>query len=386
MKHLVTLAVMLVGLTGCQLIINHNEFSPQSDASADSPPDSPPDTLPPGSDQVRSPSSAGAVIVSARIQRSGGVVADGNWVTAGTPIPNGDAVEYPLSYPGVFADIPSCICTSLDDNFHGCRMQDMSKDSGRVDVWSNIDPNRDVNILCVGPPVVPAPGLVVGPTSTTRLLASIRIEVSEDSPALLRFEDGDWIGSVEESKAAMGLWELVPNAVFDAPPRCACTWTGSRFDTCKLEHPPNNADGVPVSTPHVVAGPPTITAIGADVLCLAPAKTDRGTRSVISSRPTGVTLATATVRANNTVLRQDGAWLDEASLAGDPTHSLAWKSGVFREGSVPKCLCSAATGSSASCRVGSAPNISGLNLEVDDLSGGINSNYTIFCIGESFDP
>ncbi len=375
--------VLIVGLAGCQIIINHNNFDPLEDAGGL---DVAPDSLPPGSDQVRSPSPTGAVIVSALIKRSGGVVADGNWVTAGAPNPVGDAVEYPLSWPGVFADIPSCVCTSLDDNFHGCRVQDMSKDSGRVDVWSNIDPDRDVNLLCVGPPSIAALNRVVGPTSTTLLLDSIRIDVSENSPSMLRFEDGDWIASVDESLSTMGVWELVPQPVFDAPPRCVCTWTGSRFDTCKLERPAMTAHGVPVSTPHVVSPPPTITAVGADVLCLAPATTDRGTRDVISSRPNGMTLATATIRANNTVLRQDGSWVDETKLGGDPTHSFVWKSNVFRQGSVPKCLCSAATGSSASCRVSSAPNGEGLNVEVDDLTGGINSNYTIFCIGESFEP
>lgn len=357
--------VVAVWLTGCQLIINHNDFAPMADASSDTPDsslDGPP--LPPST--VRSPAPNGVVVAAATVAADA-TTAD-LWLIA-THLNEGATFRrYQLDFPQVFSatDVPRCVCSTHGGGFLACQISAQTPTSAIVEVWTPADPAtaQGFGVVCVGDPVSAVPEIAISPVDTSYTLASLRMTTDGDVVA----EDGDWIGVPDESQAGMGLWSLpLTNGI--SSPRCTCSWTGTAFDVCKLNSLPAPT-GIDLATTHL-----PVEASAADVVCAdTTAATDR---RVVSPRAGGVTIASASIRQGQ--LRQDGVWI--TNVVGTVTRTLTFAPDLFS--APPRCTCASLTDAFLSCIVTTAPSETSVTIDSHQFNGvSTASDVAVICVGE----
>ena len=367
MKRLLVITTSIV-LAGCQLIINHNEFSssPDGTPSPDASPDAP---LVPST--VTSSSTTGVVVAAAQFDFTGNT-AD-TWLT-GTKLPNGTGPgtmtrPFQLSFPGIFddSDAPSCVCSTYGGGFHACQISAQTTSTLTIDIWSNfgsIDTDVEgLGVMCVGKAPSDVGSIAIAPPSTSYRLASARVAANGDVSG----EDGDWVGTTDTTSAAIGLLRL-PLTELSAP-RCICTWTGGPFDVCKFDDPPSTQ--LAVATTH---GPGDFVA--ADFACV---DDDQHTdRRVTTPRSDGMKLTSATIRIDGDRTREDGVWI--ADVDGTVDHTVTFANRVFTE--APRCICSSLTDQSLSCIATIGPDSASVKIDSHRFDGGSTaSDVSLICMG-----
>lgn len=370
--------LLMLGLTSCQIIINHNTFEPASDA-ATPPNDTAPDTeQPPPANAVRSTSGQGVQVVFAQIDGNGDVLDDGGWLLSS--VPTNDTANKVFHHAMTFRPFttaPNCACTSGGGNNHGCFFSNVGTSSATVSVFdltSGIT-SRPVSVMCVGPTADTRPDLATNPSSGSIVLAQSRIDRATGGQM---FEAGNWITS--GTSLGGGVVELGFASVFAEDPVCNCTQTidaaGTSSSNCKIEIPAT-ASGMTLASSADPGGGGNPFEF--EIACIGRSTTDDGP-FVVSPDASGALIATATINGStNMVVRQDGSWIQ--SVTGGDSNSVTYDVAVF--GGPPSCLC-ASLEDRVACRIGSTPNETNVQLEMNQQATnapGVDGVFSLICIG-----
>lgn len=368
---------LLLLLSGCQLIINHNEFAPASDASGDAPSDASSDAPPPvfESDVASTIGDRALVVISTTI----------TWPTSATPVHAGAHAGFGTNLgfnaknnvtfgfePGIIADSAQCVCksrgTGADD--HECTIAYQRMTDAQFIVWStdSTPPDYDVDIVCVAETTGTA-GTVV--TVEPLLLAGARI----DPGVSIQAQSGTWLGAIGGTGDAAFV-DIAPGG-FEEAPQCLSTSMPSGNHNGRIA----TVSPTRITGSHWGEEPSAVS-----VFCSGP--------SPAASTVTPAPLVVGSVTLPNASSDFTGSWLTFpfAAVAGvfelvpDPSSTPHFAAEPF-------CACSPIVGENPpdtrhlACQFAATPTTSSIRVRMFDAANGQTVNPTgdlglqVICLG-----
>jgi len=351
--------LLSVAVCGCQIIINHNNFEPASDAGADSGIDSPP------------PNFTGTLATSNATMAVLLITAHVTW-QAGNPTFVGDHAGFTtLNKNGkndvtfgfdanLFSTNAECICKSRGSGSdrHDCVLAYSRQTDAEWVVWSNnSSPDYDVDLVCVGGTTSGTANQLV--TNEPLLVAGARLAVG----TAISTQTGTWLDSVGGTGDAAFV-NMVPEAPFASAPNCVTT-----------SMPSGNHNGRMVTTTQTkLTGNAWGTAPDfVSMMCLG----STSSSTTVTPEPAGLMIAS--VRLPNQDNALDGGW-----VASTPPQHVG--SGVFRitpDASIsphftgePYCQCTPVIGDPPtdtrhlSCQLTSIPSAGQIEVRLFDETTG----------------
>jgi hypothetical protein len=316
--------LVLVLLSGCQLIISHDDFGAASDAEL--PSDTQSDA--PLANAVTTPATVPMVIAGVQIGFTSStqptiLAQDGNWVEQ--VVPEGDYVAK-LVLADVFASAPRCFCEAFGGGNIDCSLTKATTTSAvSVGVWRQSQ--SELGVLCVGEAKTGSAGELQFAGQGLGLLASARF----DSQAHALAQDGSWIGGTTT------LSNGNPGATFITPfvelPACDYNAVAQDLITSKGHFLPTKE----VTSPFLSPGDGSVSASSIMAICLG--GIGGSGSAVVSPSNTGARFATATIGADGQIESSDGDWLTSTSPLPPPPDDerLTIKTGTFS--GPPRCTC-----------------------------------------------
>ncbi len=329
--------LVLVALTGCQIVINHNQFEPASDATIE--PDVAPDTGP-SRGAVRTiaitPMIIGGASVGFTTELEPFLVSqDGRWIES---ISSTAPSAFALSLADVFASEPRCFCEAIGGDEIDCSLDAApTRTVVRFGLWNRSNTPQQVQVLCIGEAKSGEAGELQWTGDGQALLAGARFDTQfQVSPA--NDQDGapvsPWIGGNETihdgfSPAIFRTPFLdVPTCDFSAIGRGGLTSRGFAVSTRRYLAPFISIRGI-------------VETLGIEAICLGGVGPGSG---VVSPSPAGAKLVTATLDIDGTVASQDGNWITTvsgeflsfvpATFSGPPRCTCTLESPKYFEGDI----------------------------------------------------